>query len=106
MVVTTVDSSKVVFSNSTAAANLSNGTLTEDTLGTEVTFAVLAASGGGAKTTIWSVDDGDVDGAAPAGTTLSNNFVNYDTDLLYKDQTGSAHAEYTAVGGKFWIGTD
>lgn len=96
------DYSKVAFSNSTAAANLTNSALTEDNLGV-ITFDVLAASGGGAKTTIWSVDDGDRDVAPPTGTTLSNNFANYNTDLLYKDATGAVNAEYTALGGKFWI---
>jgi hypothetical protein len=101
MAVTTSNSpdySKVVFSNSGAALDLTDTTLTEDTLGI-VSFNVLA--GLGAKTTLWSVDDGDVDVAAPAGTTLSNNFVDYNTDLLYKDTAGVK--ETTAVGGKFWI---
>src|SRR5262249_29448620 len=31
---------------------------------------------------------------------LGGNFANYDTDLLYQDQTG---VESTALGGKFWI---
>src|SRR5688572_4015131 len=99
---TTTSTGTVVFSNSGAAADLTNGTLTEDT-NTEITFDVLAASGGGAKTTLYSVDDGDVD-VAYTGKPLSNNFADYNTDLLAKDALNNV--ETTANGGKFWIGND
>ena len=56
MATTTVSGSTVTFSNSGAAANLSQ-TGTEDG-NLVLTFDVLAASGGGKNTTIYSVDDG------------------------------------------------
>jgi len=103
MATTAIAGSTVVFSNSGAAANLCNTSLTEDSLG-EITFDVLAASGGGKNTTIYSVDDASVLTSAPV--VVNKGMTGYNTDLLYKDGTGSANAETTAVGGKFWIGTD
>ena len=69
MATTTVSGSTVTFSNSGAAANLSQ-TGTEDGA-LAFTFDVLAASGGGKNTTIYSVDDGAVDTVYSGA--LSNN---------------------------------
>jgi VCBS repeat-containing protein len=102
---TTTSGSTVVFSNSTAAADLTASGTEDGSLA--FTFDVLAASGGGAKTTIYSVDDGSVDD--PFSGTLSKNFADYDTDLLNKDAPvsgASSATETTDLGAKFWIGTD
>ena len=103
---TTTSTGTVVFSNSTAAANLST-TIDEDASSLQYTFDVLAASGGGARTTLYSLDDGDVDNAYSG--TLSNNFANYDTDLLARDTAvGSWHVggDTSELGAHVWIGTD
>src|SRR5262245_35018108 len=104
MATTTVSGSTVTFSNSGAAANLSQ-TGNED--GTAFTFDVLAASGGGKNTTIYSVDDGTVD-TVYSGT-LSNNFKTYDTDLLSKDCAVSSWqcgGDVSDKGAHVWIGAD
>ena len=103
MATTTISGSTVVFSNSTAAANLTNSSLTEDSNLNDISFDVLAASGGGAKTTLWSVDDGKA-GNNNDPVQTNNGLSNYDTDLLYKDTAGTI--ETTAKGGSFWIGAD
>ena len=50
---------------------------------------ILAASGGGKKTTIYSVDDGVAGDDNPPVTT-NKAFATYDTDLLDKDGTVAA----------------
>ena len=70
MAVTTVDSSKVVFSNSGAAANLSGSATEESGL---ITFDVLALSGGGTNTTLYSVDDAIKNDDGGAGVPLRNS---------------------------------
>ena len=103
MATTTTADGTVVFSNSTAAANLTQtgtegGSLLFD-------FDVLAASGGGAKTTIWSVDDAIKNDDGGAGIVVANKaFADYNKDLLIKDSVGAI--ETSAKGAKFWIGTD
>ena len=52
MATTTISGSTVVFSNSGAAANLTNSDLNEDSASLVLTFNVLAASGGGKNTTL------------------------------------------------------
>lgn len=110
MAVTTIsanDPSKTVFSNSGAAANLTSAGETEDSGNlSDITFDVLAQSGGGAKTTLWSVDDGVMGNNLPANplVTVNKGMTGYNTDLLYKDAAGAI--ETTAAGGKFWIGVD
>jgi VCBS repeat-containing protein len=98
MATATISGSTVVFSNSTAAANLTN-TTNEDATGF-LTFDVLAASGGGTKTTIYSVDDG----INSTNLTVNNGFTGYNTDLLSKDCVNVV--ETTSKGGQFWIGSD
>ena len=105
MATTTISGSTVTFSNSGAAANLSQTGTEDGTLA--FTFDVLAASGGGKNTTIYSVDDGAVD-TVYSGT-LSNNFKTYDTDLLFKDDSvGSWQlgGDVSDQGAHVWIGTD
>ena len=106
MATTTVSDSKVTFSNSGAAANLSQTGTEDGTLA--FTFDVLAASGGGKNTTIYSVDDGAVD-TVYSGT-LSNNFKTYDTDLLVKDASVDSWqqlgGDVSDQGAHVWIGTD
>src|SRR6185295_6465022 len=105
MATTTISGSTVTFSNSGAAANLSQ-TGTEDG-SLAFTFDVLAASGGGKNTTIYSVDDGAVD-TVYSGT-LSNNFKTYDTDLLFKDASVDSWqlgGDVSDRGAHVWIGTD
>jgi len=102
MPVTTVNGNTVTFSNSTAAANLSQ-TIAEGSTGDPyaLTFDVLAASGGGAKATLWSVDDGTRGDDNPAVAIANPAFAGYNTDLLYRDQVGVK--EISAKGAKFWI---
>ena len=105
MATATIDGSTVVFSNSGAAANLTTS-LTADG-GLTYNFDVLSASGGGTKTTIYSVDNGTVNTTFTG--TLSNNFINYDTDLLNKDtqvSTWQLGGDTSAFGAHVWIGTD
>jgi|GEM_PF-4334261 len=102
MPTTTVNGSSVIFSNSTAAANLVQ-TITEGNAGDPylLSFDPLAASGGGAKARLWSVDDG-VKGDDNPGAAISNPaFASYNTDLLYQDQSGIR--ETSAQGARFWI---
>jgi VCBS repeat-containing protein len=98
---TTVNGTSVTFSNSTAAANLST-TVQEGNAGSSyaMAFDVLAASGGGAKATLWSVDDGTKGNTNPLVAT-SGGFASYNTDLLYQDAVGAK--ETSAKGAKFWI---
>src|ERR1041385_5213335 len=106
MATTTTSDGTVVFSNSDAAANLSNASLTEDSSSLALAFDVLAASGGGTKTTIYSVDNGTVDNT-PIATNKA--YATYDTDLLYKDAAVSSWAvngDSSAKGAHVWIGTD
>jgi VCBS repeat-containing protein len=68
----------------------------------------LAASGGGTKTTIWSVDDGITGDDNPL-VTVKPAFSTYDTDLLYKDLTGATWqvgGDTSENGAHVWIGTD
>ena len=106
MATTTVSGSTVTFSNSGAAANLSQTGTEDGTLA--FTFDVLAASGGGKNTTIYSVDDGAVD-TVYSGT-LSNDFKTYDTDLLRKDASVSSWelggGDVSDKGAHVWIGSD
>jgi large repetitive protein len=109
---TTVNGSTVVFSNSNAAADLS-GNVYEVTGVYTIVFDVLAASGGGANTTIYSVDDGDDDPEIPYVQT-NKAFATYDTDLLYKDvaveswsnAVVSWSVDTSHYGAHVWIGTD
>ncbi|MBZ9884922.1 cadherin-like domain-containing protein, partial [Mesorhizobium sp. CA10] len=102
---TTTSGSTVTFSNSGAAANLTQSG-TEDG-GLQFTFDVLAASGGGAKTTIYSVDDGIKNDDGGASITVTNKaFADYNKDLLIQDQAGIQFAETSTNGAKFWIGSD
>jgi VCBS repeat-containing protein len=108
MATTTISDTTVVFSNSGAAANLSNSSLTEDSASLALTFDVLALSGGGTKTTLYSVDDGIAGDDNPAVTT-NNAFITYDTDLLYKDTAVSSWSlggDTSANGAHVWIGSD
>lgn len=103
MATATVSGTSVTFSNSTAAANLTTSIYESNTSSSYLTaFDVLAASGGGTKTTVYSVDDG------VKSTSIATNtgFTTYNTDLLYKDGTGIANAETSLLGAKFWIGAD
>src|SRR5262245_48359762 len=105
MATTTVSGSTVTFSNSGAAADLSQTGSEDGTLA--FTFDVLAASGGGKNTTIYSVDDGSVD--TEYSGTLSNNFKTYDTDLLFKDCSVSSWqlgGDVSEKGAHVWIGAD
>ena len=87
MATTTVSGSTVTFSNSGAAANLRTQTSEDSLLAFDIS-TVLAASGGGKNTTIYSVDDGAVDDNSLV--TTNNAFKTYDTDLLYKDASVAA----------------
>ena len=92
----------VAFSNSTAAANLSaalsKGGANSSYL---VTFDVLQASGGGAKASLWSVDDGTKGDDNPAVAITNKAFAGYNTDLLWQDAVGAV--ETSRAGAKFWI---
>jgi VCBS repeat-containing protein len=106
MATTTVSGTTVTFSNSGAAANLSQTGTEDGTLA--FTFDVLAASGGGKNTTIYSVDDG-VAGDDNAPVTINMAFATYDTDLLYADKKVAAWVngrDTSALGAHVWIGTD
>ena len=102
MPTTTVNGSSVTFSNSAAAANLVQ-TITEGNAGDSylLSFDPLAASGGGAKAKLWSVDDGVKGDDNPAVPISNPAFSGYNTDLLYQDQAGVR--ETSAMGAKFWI---
>ena len=106
MATTTVSGSTITFSNSGAAANLSQTGTEDGTLA--FTFDVLAASGGGKNTTIYSVDDG-VTGDDNPSVATNKAFATYDTDLLYKDGAAAAWidgGDTSARGAHVWIGTD
>ncbi|TPI26728.1 hypothetical protein FJ414_29715, partial [Mesorhizobium sp. B3-1-6] len=105
MATTTVSGSTVTFSNSGAAADLTQSGTEDGSL--QFTFDVLAASGGGTKTTIYSVDDGTKNDDGGASITVTNKaFADYNKDLLIQDQAGIQFAETSANGAKFWIGSD
>ncbi|MDG4879389.1 VCBS domain-containing protein, partial [Mesorhizobium sp. WSM4935] len=106
MATTTITSgSTVTFSNSGAAANLTQSGSEDGSL--QFTFDVLAASGGGTKTTIYSVDDGVKNDDGGASITVTNKaFADYNKDLLIQDQAGLQFAETSTKGAKFWVGTD
>jgi len=102
MATTSVGGTGVTFSNSTAAANLSQS-LSEGGLDSSylVTFDVLKAGGGGAKATLWSVDDGVKGDDNPAVPITNKAFAGYNTDLLWQDSVGAV--ETSAMGARFWI---
>src|SRR5712671_2259727 len=106
MATTTDNGSTVVFSNSGAAANLTNSSLNENSV-LVLSFDVLAASGGGTNTTIYSVDDGS-SGSNPPVVIANKAFLTYDTDLLYKDTAVASWlgGDTSAKGAHVWIGTD
>ncbi|MBB4066535.1 VCBS domain-containing protein [Gellertiella hungarica] len=109
MATTTVGGSTVAFSNSSAAANLSQSVGEDNASGYEFVFDVLAASGGGAGAQIYSVDDGvkNDDGGADINVT-NKAFQDYNKDLLIKDTVGAAEADQGGdlAGSTFWIGSD
>src|SRR5262245_31607581 len=104
MATTTVAGSTVTFSNSGAAANITQtGTDGDGIL--SFTFDVLALSGGGKNTTIYSVDDGIINDDGGGTIVVTNKaFADYNKDLLIKDCTGTEFA--SEAGAKFWIGDD
>jgi VCBS repeat-containing protein len=108
MATATIGTTSVTFSNSGAAAN-EGATTTEDNRTATFSIAqILADSGGGTKTTFYSLDNGT---AGDNNTLVTTNkaFVNYDTDLLYKDSAVSGWitgGDTSALGAKVWIGTD
>ncbi|WP_181179287.1 VCBS domain-containing protein [Mesorhizobium sp. B2-7-1] len=104
MATTTVSGSTVTFSNSGAAADLTQSGTEDGSL--QFTFDVLAASGGGTKTTIYSVDDGLKNDDGGAGIVVTNKaFADYNKDLLIQDGANIVETSSTS-GAKFWIGTD
>src|SRR4051812_36167160 len=108
MATTTASGSTVTFSNSGAAANLSVQTSEDSLLANFDISSILAASGGGAKTALYSIDNGVAGDDNPLVTT-NKAFANYDTDLLYKDCSGAAWidgGDTSALGAHVWIGTD
>src|SRR6185436_11861988 len=105
MATTTVSGQTVVFSNSGAAANLTQ----TGTEGGSLIFAfnVLAASGGGTNTTVYSVDDAVKNDDGGASIVVTNKaFTGYNKDLLLADGVGVAYAEVSQKGAIFYIGTD
>ncbi|MEP9397618.1 VCBS domain-containing protein, partial [Mesorhizobium sp. KR2-14] len=105
MATTTISGSTVTFSNSGAAANITKTGNEDETLA--FTFDVLAASGGGKNTTIYSVDDGIKNDDGGAAINVTNKaFAEYNKDLLIQDGVGIESAETSAKGAKFWIGAD
>ena len=58
MATTTISGSTVTFSSSGAAANLSTQTSEDSLLAAFDISTILASSGGGAKTTLYSIDNG------------------------------------------------
>ena len=104
MATTTVSGSTVTFSNSGAAANLTQSGAEDGSL--QFTFDVLAASGGGTKTTIYSVDDGVKNDDGGAAIVVTNKaFADYNKDLLIQDGANVVETSSTS-GAKFWIGSD
>ncbi|RUM02060.1 cadherin-like domain-containing protein, partial [Rhizobium chutanense] len=105
MATTTVSGTTVTFSNSGAAADLTQSGTEDGTL--QFTFDVLAASGGGAKTTIYSVDDGVKNDDGGAAIIVTNKaFVDYNKDLLIQDGVGISYSQTSQKGATFWIGSD
>ncbi|MBS3648086.1 tandem-95 repeat protein [Pseudaminobacter sp. 19-2017] len=102
MATTTVSGSTVTFSNSGAAANLTQSSNEDGSL----TFDVLAASGGGKNTIIYSVDDGCKNDDGGAQITITNKaFADYNKDLLIQDGVNVVETSSTS-GARFWIGSD
>ncbi|WP_064681737.1 cadherin-like domain-containing protein [Rhizobium bangladeshense] len=105
MATTTVSGTTVTFSNSGAAANLTQSGTEDGNL--QFTFDVLAASGGGVKTTIYSADDGVKNDDGGAAIIVSNKaFVDYNKDLLMQDGVGISFSQTSQMGATFWIGSD
>ena len=105
MATTTVSGTTVTFSNSGAAANLTQSGTEDGSL--QFTFDVLGASGGGVKTTIYSVDDGVKNDDGGATIVVTNKaFVDYNKDLLIQDGVGISFSETSQMGATFWIGSD
>ncbi|AJC78289.1 VCBS repeat-containing/serralysin-like metalloprotease domain-containing protein [Rhizobium etli bv. phaseoli str. IE4803] len=105
MATTTVSGTTVTFSNSGAAANLTQSGTEDGSL--QFTFDVLAASGGGVKTTIYSVDDGVKNDDGGAAIIVTNKaFVDYNKDLLMQDGVGISFSQTSQMGATFWIGSD
>src|SRR3954447_24274881 len=108
MATTTVSGSTVTFSNSGAAANLSVQTSEDSLLANLDISTILTSSGGGAKTTLYSIDNG-VAGDNNSPVTTNKAFATYDTDLLYKDDAVAAWidgGDTSALGAQVWIGND
>jgi hypothetical protein len=64
---------------------------------------VLALSGGGTKTTIYSVDDGVKNDDGGAAILVTNKaFADYNKDLLIQDCAEVVQTSTTS-GAKFWI---
>ena len=96
------------FSNSGAAANLSVQTSEDSLLAKFDISTILAESGGGTKTTFYSIDNGVAGDDNPLVTT-NKAFATYDTDLLYKDDPVAAwiaDGDTSALGAHVWIGSD
>ncbi|RSB81950.1 tandem-95 repeat protein [Rhizobium sophoriradicis] len=105
MATTTVSGTTVTFSNSGAAANLTQSGTEDGSL--QFTFDVLGASGGGVKTTIYSVDDGVKNDDGGAAIIVTNKaFVDYNKDLLMQDGVGISFSQTSQMGATFWIGSD
>ncbi|PWI55257.1 hypothetical protein B5K03_04980 [Rhizobium phaseoli] len=105
MATTTVSGTTVTFSNSGAAADLTQSGTEDGSL--QFTFDVLAASGGGVKTTIYSVDDGIKNDDGGATIVVTNKaFVDYNKDLLIQDGVGISFSQTSQMGATFWIGND
>ena len=103
MATTTVSGSTVTFSNSGAAANITQ-TGTEDG-SLSFVFDVLALSGGGTNTAVYSIDDGIKNDDGGATIVVSNKaFADYNKDLLFKDD--ATVVETSVKGASFSIGTD
>ncbi|AIC26249.1 VCBS repeat-containing/serralysin-like metalloprotease domain-containing protein [Rhizobium etli bv. mimosae str. IE4771] len=105
MATTTVSGTTVTFSNSGAAANVTQSGTEDGSL--QFTFDVLTASGGGVKTTIYSVDDGVKNDDGGAAIIVTNKaFVDYNKDLLMQDGVGISFSQTSQMGATFWIGSD
>ncbi|MDX8482261.1 VCBS domain-containing protein, partial [Mesorhizobium sp. VK24D] len=104
MATTTVSGSTVTFSNSGAAANLTQSGSEDGSY--LFIFDVLATSGGGTKTTIYSVDDGVKNDDGGASIVVTNTaFADYNKDLLIQDGVNVIQTSTTS-GANFWIGSD
>ncbi|WP_183844450.1 cadherin-like domain-containing protein, partial [Rhizobium etli] len=105
MATTTVSGTTVTFSNSGAAANLTQSGTEDGSL--QFTFDVLAASDGGVKTTIYSADDGAKNDDGGAAIVVTNKaYVDYNKDLLMQDGVGISFSQTSQMGATFWIGSD